>query len=446
MTENDGAEYVCPYCKNTERQVKAGMNGASQRYKCGICGRRYSLSSQARGYSEELHSQAETLRAKGMAMRQIARTLGVNHQSVANWLPKREQTANEHVPPSTPPSATKRRAAISDVARQAGVSVSSVSNYLNDKGRMADTTRQRIQSAMDELHFTPSALVRAIRHQHTNILGVLIPGLGSLDDREGLPLTIPLLRGINDGADAAGNDLLLYTGWPGQNRKDFGLRFLGGHIDGLLWMTPMIQDAILEYLISAELPVMALMTRHVPDRVGYVNADNIAAMRSLVEHLAERGHKQIAYLGPAVFSNFVDRHAGYRMAIETLGLPWEPSLQVTAWPERTLPAYLQILDGWLALQSPPTAIMCATDTMAALMAAAIQTRGLRIPQDMALTGFDDDAGAEHIAGGLTTIRQPFREMGRLAAEALLALIGGGCSEDYRLIVPVEIVVRASTLL
>lgn len=445
---SEASPVSCPFCASKERQVKAGTNSGIQRYKCGSCKRRYTPLAEGPGYTDEVRAQASQLHAQGKTIREIARQLSMNHQSVANWLHKQQQEgAVEQVPLVPSPPAGKQRATIHDVAHKASVSASCVSNYLNEKGRMAEATRQRIQSAMQELHFTPSALVRAIKQRRTNILGVMLPSLDSLDETEGPSafLVPALLRGINDGADAAQNDLLLYTGGRRRNKDDLEARFLGGHIDGLIWMTPGKRTALLDRVVAAGLPVVALMTHEVPDGVGYVMADNISGMRLLVEHLAEQGHQCIAYVGSDWSTDFRDRHEGYRQAMLALGLPWEPSLQVVT--ERhgfSQEGNQRILASWLALASPPTAILCSNDHMAAGFAETIRTQGLRIPEDMALAGFDDMPIAEHIAGGLTTIHQPFRRMGQLATENLLALVAGKPTDTRGLVLPTELVVRAST--
>jgi LacI family transcriptional regulator len=397
---------------------------------------------------DSVRTQAMEFRSQGKTIREIARQLGVNHQTVANWLRKQHpETSRVEIVSPSPASVGKHRATIHDVAQHASVSVSSVSNYLNQKGRMAESTRKRIQSAMEDLHFTPSALVRAIKHRRTNILGVMLQSLDSLNETEGPSafLVPALLRGINDGADTANNDLLLYTGGRQCHRDDLESRFLGGHIDGLIWMTPGKRTPLLERVFAAGLPVVVLMTHEVPDGISYVMADNLGGMRQLVEHLAQQGHQRIAYVGSDSLSDFRDRHVGYRQAMGDLELPWEPSLQVVSGKHDFSPeGSLRILTSWLALPSPPTAILCGTDHMAARMAETIRMRGLRIPEDIALAGFDDMPIAEHIAGGLTTIRQPFRRMGQLATENLLALVNGNPTDIYRSVLPTELVVRSST--
>jgi LacI family transcriptional regulator len=442
----------CPYCESIDRQVKAGTNNGTQRYKCGACKRRYTPFADGTAYPDSVRAQALQLRTEGKTIREIAHRLGVNHQSVANWL-HQQQPANENAENETgsAPSAPtgKQRATIHDVARHADVSPSSVSNYLNQKGRMAESTRQRIRIAMEELHFTPSALVRAIKQRRTHILGVMLRSLDSLNETEGPGsfLVPALLRGINDGADVADNDLLLYTGGRRRHRDDLEARFLGGHIDGLIWMTPEKRTPLLERVVAAGLPVVALMTHEVPEGVSYVTADNKGGVHQLVEHLAAQGHRRLAFVGPDWSTDFRDRHEAYHEAIVALGFPWEPSLQIVVEREKQgfgLEEAREVLAAWLALAIPPTAILCANDHIAAPFAEAIRLRGLRIPDDLALTGFDDMPIAEHIAGGLTTIHQPFRQMGRLAAENLLALVDGKSDTPCQRVLPTELIVRAST--
>ena len=448
---------MCPYCERTERQVKAGVSAGIQRYKCALCQRRYVLDtadSRSRGYSEELRQQAAQRFAQGGKIREIARQLGVNHQSVANWV-RREANANGVSPTATPekpisapaklPTPGKKRLTISDVARRAGVSTSTVSNYLNNKGRMSAATRTRVRAAMDELHFTPSALARAIRRRRTNILGLLIFGVGNLHQNVEGSVAPPLLAGIYDAANAAGQDILLYTGWPDLPERHSGLGFLNGQIDGMLWVAPQLQTPALERIAAAGLPVIALLTRHVPEGTGFVNADNIAGTNALVAHLAEQGRRRIAFLGPVYTSNYLDRREGYRQGLAAVGLPYDPAIEgafETDWLRRD--RYEQTLDDWMALPQPPDAIIAQDDGWARAISRAIQRRGLRIPHDIALTGFDDTPNAQHIGGGLTTIRQPFREIGQIAVQQLLSLIEGATIESARITVPTQLIIRAST--
>ena len=309
---------------------------------------------------------------------------------------------------------------------------------------MSEATRVLVQTAMEALHFTPSALVRAIHQRRTSILGVLIFGLSGLDRNVGRAVPLHLLAGISEAADAAGHNLLLYTGWPNHAERHSTLEFLDGHIDGLIWVAPGVDAPMLARLADAHLPVVALLTRHVPAGIGFVNADNIGGTAALVAHLVEHGHRRIAWIGSsdAANSNFLDRREGYRQGLQAAGLAQDPALELTRDWSREV--FRQSIESWRALPHPPTAIVTPDDSWAAAIGEAVLARGLRVPEDMAVAGFNDVPDAQWIVGGLTTIRQPFRQLAQLAVEQLLTLIAGASAVDCRLTLPTELVVRAST--
>jgi LacI family transcriptional regulator len=447
---------TCPYCKGQERQVKAGIHQDIQRYKCGICQRRYTLE-QRRDYPESLRQQAMALQAEGKTLREIARQLEVSPQTISNWFQRVPSPQSPLSPPSlrvlasetysSEVSGEKKRPTIREVARCAHVSTSTVSNFLNGRQRMGEKTRQRIEAAIEELNFTPSALVRAIRHRRTGIIGVLLWGINTLDRDVGQSLAPPLLAGISSAADTAEYDILLYTGWPDRPLRHPGLQFLNGHIDGLIWVDPGLGEPVLERVAVAGLPVVAALTRHVPEGVGYIQTDNVAAIAMVVRHLAEQGHRRIAFAGPVHSSDFLDRREGYRRGLAAVGLPFDPALEtivsVTRW---TMEAYGTVLTDWMALPVPPTAVAMPNDGLAVMMIALARERGLRVPEDIAITGFDDMPDAERLGGGLTTIHQPFRQIGETAVQRLLAMIEGVPAKDCRVQLPGELIIRASTML
>jgi LacI family transcriptional regulator len=450
---------VCPHCRQDNGQVKAGYSNGKQRYKCSHCQRRYIPERRQPGYPEETRSRAIRLHAEGSKIRQIARELSVNHQTVTNWLREHARAQDQAAPGASPSppdpgqagvpqkDATqppKRRSTISDVAKRAGVSTATVSSFINQKGRMRASTRRRIQAAIEELHYTPNALVRAIRQQRTHILGVVIFGLRGLDTDLGQSLTPMLLAGISQAADLAEHDILLYSGWPHNSKRHTGLNFLDGHIDGLLWAAPAMHEPAMERAAAAGLPVVALLTRHVPEAVGYVNADNITPIHQIFDHLMALGHRRIAYIGPNQASNFIDRYAAFLGAQEAHGVTRDERLESVIATPWTNEACAEAVDRWLSLPQPPTAVIAADDGIAYGICQALNRRGLRVPADVAVTGFNDILDAHHICGGLTTIRQPFHEVGRLATEKLVALIEGAPVDQCRVTTPVTMVTRYST--
>lgn len=339
----------------------------------------------------------------------------------------------------------KRRTTISDVAKRAGVSPATVSNLLNGKGRLGDDTRVRIHAAMEDLHFTPNALIRALQKRRTYVLGLLIYGLTELEQNAEDSLVLPLLAGIYQAADAAGQDILVYTGWPDRADRSTGLDFLDGRADGLLWLAPAVDSPALQRVAAAELPVVAMLSRRVPANLGYVDTDNVAGARDLVAHIAAQGHTRIAFAGPIHASNFLDRLEGYRLGLAETGILIDPMLIVTDSALRDTPeAYARALDSWLQLPDPPTAVFVCVDRWASWLAQAAAARGLSIPGDLSLAGFDDLPSARTLCGGLTTVHQPFKQVGQRAVEQLLRLIEGIPAEECRVMLPLPLVVRAST--
>ena len=304
----------CPFCHRSDRQVKAGMNGELQRYKCGLCGRRYTLTPHKRGYSEDVRNAARDMRSAGSSIGAIATACGVSRRTVSDWLHQTPEPTQAAVIPSTPTQPPLRvRTSIKQVAERAGVSVSTVSNFLNSSGRMSEATHERIRLAVEELHFSPNSLVKAIRNKRTRILGLITYGIGDLDAP--YSITGGLLQGINDATVEADYDFLVYTNWFQAEKHYTGLSFVNGHVDGLIWAAPSMEEPLLERVAAAGLPVVALLSRHVPDGVGYVNSDNIDAVTQVVHHLLELGHRRIVYMGPAHSSNYIDRHTGFWSAV-----------------------------------------------------------------------------------------------------------------------------------
>jgi len=421
---------TCPHCNRTDGQVKAGLRDGTQRYKCGHCNKRYVPEPRKRGLTAGVRQPPE-----------------VNRNAVVEVPPLPAQVPDP-VPPDT---AAKRRATIVEVAEQAGVSVSTISNFLNDKGRMSEATRARIRSAMADLRFTPNSLVKAIRRGRTHIIGVVTYGLFDLHSIQGHGILANMLSGINRGADSRSYNVLLYTGWPHRIRSSTGLDFLDGHIDGLIWVGPEIREPMLEYVAEAGLPAMMLLSRQIMPGVGYVDTDNIGGMLQIMAHLTSLGHKRIAYAGPTHARDFLDRLEGYTEGLRIAGLPLDPALvaadekiSINWYPTSYTPEYDAALDRWLALPNPPTAIVLSTDGWAEWMTGALAQRGVRVPEDMAVTGFDNNLSFDPQELGYTTVVQNFHEIGRLGTLCLANLIDGAPVESCRTILPAEIIVRASS--
>jgi DNA-binding LacI/PurR family transcriptional regulator len=410
------------------------------------CGRRYALNIRPRAYPQAVRDRVRELHAGGWSSRQIAQELSISPQTVSTWVRTAPAEPASAPPPAEQPA--KQRTTIADVARHANVSTATVSNYLNDRGRMSLDTRLRIAEAMKTLYFTPNALVQAIRRRRTHTLGLVTYGIYDLEHHLERSIVSPMLGAINRAADKAGYDVLLYTGWPHRSRSHTGSDFLNGQIDGLLWISPRLSHPQIRFAAAGGLPVVSLLSRRVPDGVGYVVADNVGGMQELVQYLAAQGHTRIAFLGSRAASDFIDRYAGYREGLAVAGLALDPEIVMDNFrEEHWSPLGIgSVLERWLLRPDRPTALVTVDDILAEYAIEWLHGCGLTVPADVAVTGFNGLPFTETLFGGITTLRQPFGEIGRVAVERLDALIQGTPLTECRVTVPVSLLVRASTQL
>lgn len=442
---------VCPYCGHGDRQMKAGTSGSNQRFLCSYCAKRYVAAAQKRGYSEEIREKVRVMRAAGAGIEEIARTCGVSKRTVFLWLSEARQSELppaerfEDKPAETAPAQpVPKRASIKDVAARAGVSVSTVSNFLNRAGRMNEDTEKRIRAAIEDLHYAPNSLTRAIRERRTRTLGLITYGISTLDGPD--TITAQMIAGMNDSCRQADYDFLIYTNFWQPEKHYTGVSFLNGRVDGLVWVAPEIQEPLLEHVGAAGLPAVALLTRHVPPGVGYVNANNVGGIERAVEHVVQLGHRRLAYLGPVYSSNYMDRRDGFWNAVKGHGLSdgcCEFSPRSDFWSGKR---YERTLERWCTSPNRPTAILTCDDGLALIVIEWLEAHGYRVPDDFSIIGFNDAANAAtEWPGGLTTLKQPFREIARTAAHYLIDWIEGRahgpiCAGAF----DVELIVRGST--
>jgi DNA-binding LacI/PurR family transcriptional regulator len=328
------------------------------------------------------------------------------------------------------------RATIADVARRAGVSIATVSRVVNGNAPVAETTAARVRDAIAALNYVPRAAARSLASRRTNTLGLLLPEISGYF----FPL---LLRGVEAGARENGFDLLIYST---QDRGDAtsGLRRpLGEHnTDGLLIFPDSLDDAELVRLYHLGFPLV-LLHRSPPDAldVPCVTFENKAGARKLVEHLiAVHGYRRIAFLrGPEGHEDSYWREMGYREALAAHGVPFDPTLVATGGfdeDEAQVP-----VEQWLQEGLEIEAIFAGDDEAALGVITALQRAGKRVPEDVAVVGFDDGPVSQHLTP-LTTVRAPIEEAGLAAARQLVRLIRTG-QADPLVLLPTELVVRRS---
>jgi LacI family transcriptional regulator len=315
--------------------------------------------------------------------------------------------------PAGDPAATP---SIYEVARVAGLSVATVSRALNDTGPVRAETRRRVLETVERLGYVPHSAARSLSTRKTMSIGVLLPDMHGAFFSE-------IVRGIDLAARNAGYHLLVSGSHSDPAETAALLQTLHGRIDGLILMTPGVGGAWLQKALPRRVPVVLLNDDGTDGHHQSLRIDNRRGARLAVEHLIGLGHRAIAFLGgPVGNADAAERLAGYREALLAGGLPLTGHLELSGdfGEESGLQAGAKVA----ALVPRPTAIFAANDAMAIGCLAALRERGLRVPEDVSLVGFDDVPIARYLTPALTTVQVPIAELGRQAMARLLAAIDG----------------------
>lgn len=304
---------------------------------------------------------------------------------------------------------------IKDVARAAQVSVATVSRTLNGHGNVAEEVRRRVLAVAQDLRYTPHAAARSLSSRRTHTLGVVLPDLHGEFFSE-------LVRGVDQVAREHRLHLLVssYHGRPEEQAA--ALRAMRGRVDGLLVMSPYVaaQAPIVDEL-DAAMPIVLINTQNAMPGLLSLSVDNYGGARAMVEHLVGCGHRRIAFIaGPEDNFDAHERLRGYREALARL----LPDAQ-----EWVLPGQFDEASGHragqalLAAQTRPDAVFAANDMMALGCLFSFVQAGLKVPDDIAVAGFDDIPLARYVHPTLTTMRVNIAELGARAARLLLTQLG-----------------------
>lgn len=332
-------------------------------------------------------------------------------------------------------SAVRRGARIFEVARSAGVSIATVSRVANGIGGVRPRTEARVRAAMDRLGYRPHALARGLAARRSHTIGLLITDI--LD-----PYFAEILRGAQERAESAGYVVLLGDASVHTAAEDLLVkRLLERRVDGLIVASSRTTDEYARQLRSEDIPVVCI-NGPIGQFPHAVQIDQREGTRLAAGHLVGLGHRRIAHLtGPTGVPTRAERLAEFRSALLESGIPYDPALVATG--VTSIGESRDATADLLALEDPPTAIFTYNDRWAIGAYQAIRGAGLRVGADVSVVGFDDIVMSEWIDPALTTVRQPRREMGRIAVDLLLEVLRVGRARDLVVVAP-ELVVRGST--
>ncbi len=325
---------------------------------------------------------------------------------------------------------------IRDVARHAGVSVATISRFLNNPAVVAPETVERVQGAIAELKYVPRTAARNLATHKTNTLGLLLTEISG-------DFFVPLLNGIESATSEAGFDLLISASGKSSPRLEFP-HSLGTHnTDGLLIFANSLEEAGLAHCYELGLPLVLIHQKPPASMdIPCVTVENKAASRKIVEHLIENhGRKRIVFLeGPQGHDDSRWRKLGYREALEAHGIPFDPNLIAIGDFTRTTAeeSIKQLLDQGIEMD----AIFSGDDEAAVGVLAALRRAGKRVPEDISVVGFDDQQFSAYLTPPLTTVRAPTHDVGYQAVQQLLKLIRTGQADSLTLL-PTEMIIRRS---
>lgn len=326
------------------------------------------------------------------------------------------------------------KATIYDVAERAGVSIATVSRVLNSPGQVNETTRLRVLAAIDALNFVPKAEAHARARKGIGRIGVLAPFFT-------YPSFVQRLRGISSVLSGMAWELVIYNVDTVTRREAYLASLpLTRRLDGLIVIALPFGDEAAQRLLSPGMDVV-LIEFFYPE-FSSVEIDDESGGQIVGEYLAAQGHRRCGFVGDAHVPSYAiptsDRRlAGYSAALRAAGVALEDRYVSLA--EHGLePARLQAHE-LLSLPEPPTAIFAPSDTQAMGVLKAARERGLRVPEDLAVVGFDDVDFADYI--GLTTVHQPLDESGRVAVELLLSQLESPGRPARRVNLPLRLIRR-----
>lgn len=330
-----------------------------------------------------------------------------------------------------------RPVTIKDVAQAAGVSYATVSRVLNGYQHVRPDKRQRVLEATERLGYTVNVQARSLAGGRSHVIGLLVHDLRNA-------YTAHVIEGIDEVLVDAQYELILHTTHRRHTKEAAYVSTLtSGLIDGLILLLPLESSGYLAQLRERRFPYVVITDHEYFDEHSpLVGTTNWQGAYQATRYLLELGHRRIGFLaGLAEFTSAHERLNAFKAAHADYGVPFDPGC--------VRPGNFNQQDGYeaagalLDLPERPTAIFATNDPSAFGAYDAARARGLRIPDDVSIVGFDDVAQAAYMHPPLTTVRQPMMAMGRLAAELLLERVSAPDSPAQRRVLPVELVVRAS---
>jgi DNA-binding LacI/PurR family transcriptional regulator len=334
-----------------------------------------------------------------------------------------------------------RGATLEEVARLAGVSRATVSRVVNGSPRVSGDVRRSVENAVEQLGYVPNRAARSLVTRRSGSIAVVItePTGRLFSD----PFFPRVLRGVSATVSARDLQVVLLLPDSVADSRRTADYLVAGHVDGAVLVSLHGDDPLPGRIIEAQIPTVVVGRPLHVTGVSYVDVDNRGGARSAVEHLIASGRRVIASIGgPADMVAARDRRNGYHDALTEAGLTVDPTLEATS--DFTQDGGIDAMRRLLAARPDIDAVFAASDLMAAGAMSVLDAAGRRVPQDVAIVGYDDSPVAATARPPLTSVRQPIEEMGQEAARLLLELVDAADRVPRRVILATELIRRASS--
>jgi LacI family transcriptional regulator len=331
---------------------------------------------------------------------------------------------------------------IRDVAKRLNLSITQVSRALDGYEDVAEETRKRVIQTAREMGYSPSRAARQLRRKRAEAIGCIVPtSVPHFSD----PFFSEFIAGLGDVITPNNLDLLISAAPPGSSAEQalYQRWIQSGRIDGIVLNRMRLNDWRVNYLAESKIPFVTSGHCDLPIRFPFVEVDGQAGMAALVDHLVERGHRRIGYIGgPAELVFQVDRFEGYKEGLEQAGIPLDEWLVVES--DLTRSGGKQAAQQLLDLTRPPTAIIGINDLTAIGVLRVARERGLVVGRDLAVTGFDNIEDSANTQPSLTTLNHPVYQIARRLGEMLMKLISGEELTEEQIILQPDLINRESS--
>lgn len=326
---------------------------------------------------------------------------------------------------------------IKDVAKRAGVSISTVSNALNGLSNVSSETRERILKAASELNYFPNINAQLLKTRKTNNIGIFLPNLNS-------SFYTRLVQAMYATCNSNGYALLIHVSNAYSSRQ-LAAAVLSSNVDGAVILNENLRDCDLELLRTKEVPFVFLDKRLAVAKMSSVLINNTKGIMQILEYLVHTGHRTIAFIRGTDNYDGQQRYHAFLQGMENLHLPVYPELVCQGFFD-TDAAYSAVRGCYSHISHFPDAILCSNDDMALGCIRALKDIGVRVPDDVSVVGFDDGEAAEKCDPALTTVQISVKDLGKRAVEELIRLMepdADGCSiyQDVQLVIRKSCAIR-----